>query len=218
MPGRPIPLSTGEIYHLFNRGNNRQDIFYQTKDYKRFINTFCYYRFSDPKPSFSDLSKKKLNNFYPTLKNKYVEILCYTLMPNHFHFLIKQLRENGISIFMSQVCNSYTKYINTRYKRSGSLLQGTFKSVRITTDEQLIHTSRYIHLNPIVSSLAIKDDYYPWSSYPEYIHSGPQICSTSEVLNFFPSTQKYQEFTMAQVNYGKTLAQINHNLIENGHY
>src|SRR3990167_5879702 len=156
MPGRVTPLSTDEFYHIYNRGSEKRDVFTQQKDYKRFVKTFFYYQFLDPKPSFSKFSTSELNIHKPNLTNKLVEIICYCLMPNHFHFLIRQLKDNGISIFMSQLSNSYTKYFNTKYNRVGALFQGTFKAVLVESDEQLLHLSRYIHLNPIVSGL-VKD-------------------------------------------------------------
>ena len=142
MPGRITPLVSGEYYHIYNRGSEKRDIYTQPRDYTRFQKTFYYYQFSDPKPKFSQF--KKSNLFKPLLNEKLVEIICYCLMPNHFHFLIKQLKEKGISIFLSQLSNSYTKYFNVKYGRIGPLLQGAFKAVRIETDEQFIHVSRYI--------------------------------------------------------------------------
>ncbi|MBI3485721.1 transposase [Candidatus Daviesbacteria bacterium] len=214
MPGRNTPLVNQEFYHIFNRGVNKQEIFLQPRDYKRFQQTFYYYQFSGPKPKFSLFTKSKL--FTPKLdpSKKLVEVTCYCLMPNHFHFLVKQLQENGISTFLSQLSNSFTKYFNTKYKRTGPLLQGSFKSVRVETDEQLIHLSRYIHLNPIVSLVAKKLEFYPWSSYPEYLQ-GKGILSSISVLDFFPSSQNYEDFVKDQVEYGKSLDTMKHKLIDN---
>lgn len=210
---RITPLVNGEFYHVFNRGVEKRNIFSQEWDYKRFVKTFFYYQFIGPKPSFSKFSKSAFNLFKPLPENKMVEILCYSLMPNHFHFLIKQLKENGISCFVGQLSNSYTKYFNTKYERIGSLLQGPFKAVRIETDEQLVHVSRYIHLNPVVSGLVKQTEKYRWSSYPEYINE-PILCSVSVVLGLFPSKEKYKEFVEAQIDYGTTLEILKHRVIE----
>lgn len=212
MPRRITPLVNNEFYHLFNRGVEKRNIFTTSHDYRRFIKSLYYYQFEGPKPSFSKFTKSEINLFKPILENKIVEIIGYCLMPNHFHFLVKQLKDNGISLFLGQLLNSYTKYFNIKHTRVGSLFQGTFKAVRMETDEQMIHLSRYIHLNPIVSGLA-KLDEYTWSSYAEYMNQ-PRLCSTSEVLNFFSSSEKYKEFLEDQIGYGTTLEILKHRIIE----
>lgn len=214
MPGRNMPLVNGEYYHLFNRGSEKRQIFTRPGDYKRFLQTFYYYQFIGPKPSFSKFAKSDLNSFKPDPVKKLIDILCYCLMPNHFHFLVKQLKDNGISIFLSQISNSYTKYFNTKYTRVGALLQGVFKAVRIETDEQLIHASRYIHLNPVVSGLVKLPEDYQWSSYREYVSDNGIICSAKEILDFFSSSKKYQEFVEAQIDYGTTLEILKHRAID----
>jgi len=216
MPGRAVPLVNGEYYHIYNRGSDKRDIYIQPRDYNRFQKTIYYYQFLGPKLSFSKFAKSELNSFKPDSEKKLVEIICYCLMPNHFHFLVKQVKTNGISFFLSQLSNSYTKYFNTKYERVGALLQGTFKSVLIETDEQLIHVSRYIHLNPVVSRLTKELNSYKWSSYPEYIFGNSLICSIDEILNFFPSPQKYQEFVDAQIEYGTSLEILKHRIIDYG--
>lgn len=214
MPGRITPLVNGEYYHIFNRGSEKRDIFSQTRDYKRFRKTMYFYQFLGPKPSFSKFSKSDLNSFSPDNNKKLVEILCFCLMPNHFHFLVKQLKDSGISTFISQLSNSYTKYFNTKYNRVGPLLQGAFKAVRIQTEEHLIHVSRYIHLNPIVSGLVKKLNVYPWSSYPEYINNSGTLCSIEDITGLFASPKKYQEFAEAQIDYGTTLEILKHLTID----
>lgn len=212
MPGRITPLVNGEYYHIFNRGSEKKNIFNQPRDYTRFQKTFYYYKFCGPKTKFSQFTKNNL--FKPLLNEKLVEILCFCLMSNHFHFLVKQLKENGISIFLSQLCNSYTKYFNVKYDRIGALLQGTFKSVLIETDEQLIHVSRYIHLNPVVAGLVKEPEDYKWSSYLEYISNNPFFCTFNTVLSLFKSPQKYQAFVEDHIGYATELEKIKHALLD----
>lgn len=214
MPGRTTPLVNGEYYHIFNRGSEKRDIFTKPRDYSRFRQTLYYYQFLGPKPSFSKFSKSDLNSFKPNRSQKVVDILCYCLMPNHFHFLVKQLKDHGISTFISQLSNSYTKYFNTRYRRIGPLLQGAFKAVRIETDEQLVHASRYIHLNPVVSGLVKMPQHYDWSSYIGYTTQKPTICVVNEVMGLFGTPQKYKEFVEAQIDYGTTLEILKHRAID----
>lgn len=218
MPGRDVPLVNGEIYHLFNRGNEKHDIFIQPRDYRRFKRTLYYYQFQGPKPKFSNFGLFNLQFFNPTPENRLVKVFCYCLMPNHFHLLVQQLKDNGISTFLSQISNSHTKYINTKYNRVGSLLQGTFKSVLVENDEQFTHISRYIHINPKVAGLVERLDQYPWSSYEEYMHSKGSICSTEEILNYFGSAEKYKQFLDDQIEYGEMLEVIKHQLVDNEDY
>lgn len=214
MPGRNVIFANGEFYHLYNRGSEKRNIFIQPRDYKRFQQTFYYYQFLGPKPRFSNFTKSKLDSFKPLPGSELVEIICYCLMPNHFHFLIRQLKNDGISTFMSQLSNSYTKYFNTKYIRIGALLQGVFKAVYVESEEQLVHLSRYIHLNPIVSGLSKNLTGYAWSSYSTYLGSNALYCNPSSVLNLFPSTQKYKEFIEDQIDYGTTLEILKHQIIE----
>ena len=214
MPGRTTPLVNDYFYHIYNRGADKRNIFLQLRDYRRFFQTFNYYRFIGPKPRFSKFAKSDLISFSPDPKKKLVDIVCYCLMPNHFHFLIKQLRNNGVSTFISQICNSYTKYFNTKNRRIGPLFQGAFKAVLIETDEQLIHVSRYIHLNPIVSGVAHDLNSYFWSSYYEYVSGKESICSTGYVLDLLPSRTGYQKFVEEQIDYGITLELLKHQTID----
>ena len=211
---RITPLVNDQYYHIFNRGTEKRKIFTQSRDYNRFLQTFFYYQFTNLKKSFSKLTKSELELFKPFGDEKQVEIICYVLMPNHFHFIIKQLKEGGISSFISKFCNSYSKYFNTKYSRVGPLFQARFKAVLIDTDEQLIHVSRYIHLNPIVSGLTKNLADYRWSSYHEYLTGKNLICSIHEVLNLFSSLNDYKNFTEAQIDYGTTLEILKHKTID----
>lgn len=218
MPGRTTLLVNGEFYHIYNRGNEKRDIFTQTRDFTRFFKTIFYYQFAGPRPSFSKFSKSQIALLKPLSEEKLIEIVCYCFMPNHFHFLIRQLKEGGISKFMGQISNSYTKYFNTKYQRVGPLLQGAFKAVRVVSEEQLIHVSRYIHINPIVSGLVNNLEDYQWSSYLEYIKPISTFCSTNKILGLFSPNEKekYRKFVEAQIDYGKRLEMIKHQFIDAG--
>lgn len=213
MPYRIIPLVTGEIYHVFNRGVAKLPIFKDVRDYNRLLKTVYYYQFQGPKPQFSQVNRFKDNEFEKN--KKIVEIFCYCLMPNHYHFLLHQLQDTGISEFISKLSNSYTKYFNTRHQRIGPLLQGQFKAVRIESEEQLVHVSRYIHLNPI-SSFLVKDlKAYPWSSYQAYIGLRENtICVKEPVLSMFKTSQEYEQFVLNQVDYQQKLKLIEHLLLD----
>lgn len=148
---------------------------------------------------------------------KQVSIISFCLMPNHFHILIKQLNENGITKFIANFTNGYTKYFNQKNSRTGPLFEGTFKATHIETDEQFVHLSRYIHLNPVASSIINLLDLnnYQWSSYPEYIGISNSNLSNKElVLDLFKSPNDYKNFVLDQVNYAKELEKIKHVVLD----
>ena len=137
MPSRVIPFVNDHYYHIYNRGVEKKPIFHTRWDYARFIKTIKYYQLEGPKVKLSRFLISQ--TIRPDPDKKIVEIICYCLMPNHFHFLIKQSKEGGITEFISKLSNSYTKYFNTKNDRVGPLLQGEFKAVLVETDEQLLH-------------------------------------------------------------------------------
>lgn len=212
MPSRIIPFVNDQYYHIYNRGTEKRALFEGTTDRRRFLKTLRYYQIAGPKPKFSNYFKLELFKIDPS--KKIVEILCYCLMPNHFHLLIKQLRDGGITEFLSKVSNSYTKYFNTKYNRVGPLFQGEFKAVLVESDEQLLHLSRYIHLNPLSAFLVKNLDDYEWSSFKEYTGGAVGLCAKDGILGFFKSPKSYQQFVLDQADYGQTLESIKHQLID----
>lgn len=212
MPSRATPLINEEYYHIFNRGVNKLPIFANIYDYKRFFRSMTYYQIEGPKPSFSlfpPLSRKLDRD------KKIVEIVAFCLMPNHFHLLLKQVKDNGITEFLGKLSNSYTKYHNIKHGRVGPILQGEFKSVLVESNEQLLHLSRYIHLNPLVSGITKNLDDYIWSSYPEYLGRIPNpLCSKEIVLDQFKSSRGYTQFVHDQVGYAMELEWIKHQLFD----
>lgn len=224
MPGRLIPLVTNEIYHVFNQGIDKRPTFTDKKEYLRGIETLKFYKFFSPPTKLSlflDKSKEDKEKILEIIKKQnreLIEILCFCLMPNHFHFLLKQTLDNGISKFMSNFQNSYTRYFNTKNKRKGPLFYNQFKAIRIETDEQLLHVGRYTHLNPY-SSFIVKDlkalTTYPWSSFPEYISEtkGP-LCNTKIIGDFFKDKVKYKTFVFDQADYQRHLNEIKHLIVK----
>lgn len=209
---RIIPFIQNEYYHVFNRGVAKMPIFNNFYDYNRFLKTFLYYLINDIKPKFSTFTPTtvKLNT-----KKKIANIVCYCLMPNHFHLLLQQLKEAGITELLSKLSNSYTKYFNVKYKRVGPLFQGEFKAVRIEKDEQLIHVSRYIHLNPLVGYITKDLNSYLFSSYSEYTGNDKSLmCQKDIVLNQFKNLKDYEKFVLDQRDYGEKLEIIKHQLLD----
>ena len=135
-------------------------------------------------------------------------------MPNHFHLLIQQVTEKGVQEFVGKLANSYTKYFNTRHNRIGPLFQGEFKAVLIESDEQLIHVSRYIHLNPYVSEITKDLNYYPYSSFLEYTKPmSDEICTKQPIMHFFQK-DNYKNFIHDYEDYALGVKQISHLLID----
>jgi len=220
---RKTILANGEIYHVLNRGVEKRPTFTDKRELQRAVDTLKFYRFADLPFKLSKFFNLPHDERVKTLErvekenSKLVEVICFCLMPNHFHFLLKQLQDNGISIFVSRFSNSYAKYFNTKHERVGPLFQGRFKAVHIENDEQLIHVSRYIHLNPVVSYLIETEilESYQWSSYPEYLKLiNSQITDKELVMSFFKTEDKYKQFVLNQADYGKNLEQIKHLTLE----
>ncbi len=223
---RKLVFANDEIYHVFNRGVEKRPTFTNKRESDRGVQTLDFYRFANlplKLSKFLTLPQKQKIKFIQNIKKdfeKLVEIICYCLMPNHFHFLLKQKLENGISIFTANFTNSYTRYFNTKHERIGPLFEGVFKAVHIESEEQFIHVSRYIHLNP-VSSFIIEPEQletYLWSSYPEYIGlSSNNISNKEAVLELISSKDskdKYKQFVLDQADYARELDKIKHLLLE----
>lgn len=188
MPYRPIPFVAGEYFHLINRGNLKCNIFKDDTDRARFLLYLIYFQSSKSiyKPGRRVSKFLKTGDFdfdeaevEKILSNRTVKIIAFSLMPNHFHILIQSSIDNGVSIYMQKVLNAYTKYFNTRYKQSGHLFSGPFRAVHVESNEQLLYTSAYIHLNPrelfdfshksgqhrVLATLN-----YRWSSFSDFVN------------------------------------------------
>ena len=215
---RNVVLATEEIYHIFNRGVERRPIFTDKWEYRRALDTMSYYRFLEPPIRYSKYiileEKWRVQLLKALLTSRLqVDILAFCLMPNHFHLLLKQTANAGISRFVSKSCDSYSKYFNIKHDRVGPLFQGPFKAVRVESEEQLIHLSRYIHLNPISSFLIKKTELnsYPWSSLPEYLAPQKNTLSNPKFIGeLFKSPSKYRDFVHNQVDYAQKLEHIKH--------
>jgi len=199
-------------YHVFNRGVDKRILFLDDEDY----NMFYYYLFIYVTPLEKVL--RRYHNLPIRLFNKNmakeIDLLAYCLMPNHFHLLVRQRSEKSLAQFMKQITNAYAQYFNTKYKRAGSLFEGRYKTVRVVKDEQLVHLSRYIHLNPVVAGLTQEPE-YEWSSYGEYIDDpARKICHTKVVLDYFPSVYAYKKFVHDEKDYRKKLHEIRGLVIE----
>lgn len=223
MPIRRVPLATNYYYHVFNRSVGKVPVFKYQNDYQRALELLNYYRYNNtplPFSKFKKLSEKERSEILSSLEDKakfLVEIVAFCLMPNHFHLLLKQLTKEGIKTFLGNFQNSYAKYFNIKYQRTGALFQNSFKTILIEDDPQLLHLSRYIHLNPY-SSLIIKEkkqlSFYRWSSLPQFLGKTSGFCQPNIVLDQFDSSGDYQEFVFNQADCQRHLEEIKHLIFE----
>jgi len=147
MPLRKISFVSGEYYHIYNRGNSKQVIFRDKNDYARFLGLLFACNSSE---NFKiDNLNKKESLFNVSRGNQIVYIGAYCLMPNHFHLLLTNIEEGGISKFMQKLITAYVMYYNKKYNRTGSLFEGKFKAEHVNKDQYLKYLFSYIHLNPV---------------------------------------------------------------------
>lgn len=203
---RNIKIAPGEYYHIFNRGMNKQLIFNNDVDRIRFLFLILY--FQSPsilqnigRPVKSYVKHSVFNTEEKTkheiVKGRFVELVSFCLMPNHFHLIVKEVEENGIARYMQRVLNSYTKYINTKYKKSGHLFQGPYKAVHIENNNQLLYLSAYIHRNPReLKEWLNKENNYPWSSYQDSIGKNrfEELLVLDIINGQFKNKNEYGEF------------------------
>jgi putative transposase len=179
------PLAVDEWYHCYNRGVDKRRVFNSKTDYERLL-LLMYAGGKDMPAHISNLRDRRLINVLSDktlgLGSQIVEIGSYALMPNHFHFVLKEIREGGIALFMQKVFTGYTIYFNKKNNRTGALFAGTYKSRHVADDRYLKHLISYVHTNPVElyapgwkdgsADLPKIEEYlrrYPYSSLPEFI-------------------------------------------------
>lgn len=191
-------------YHLYNRGVEKREIFLDGQDYNVFLRYLSEYllpkdtdalqqQLAIPQLPWAEKSQilklLRLNNF-----SENVALIAYCLMPNHFHFFLKQNDENSIDSFMQSVCTRYTMYFNKKWNRVGSLFQAVYKGVLVTSDEQFLHLTRYIHKQAFLQGLVAGVGPQP-SSYPEYLGLRKTAwIYPEEVLSYFSETNREQSY------------------------
>mgnify|MGYP000341892490 CR=1 FL=1 len=210
---RKTLLVTGEVYHILNHSVQGMPIFKGKREANLFLEAIKFYLQENPPTKFS-LYRTNKDRFPLNLEEKLVTIINFCLMPNHFHFTLRQEKEDGIRRFIQKLSNSFAHYFNMKYKNRGPVFEGNFKAVHIETDEQLLHLSRYIHLNPVTAYLVEKPEDYPYSSYRVYIgKEKSEIVDPSLILKQI-SPKEYQNFVMARKDYQRSLERIKNLLAE----
>ena len=182
-------------YHIYNRGVEKRLIFKDQQDYAVFLNYLKEYllpkdeenlrkQFFNPNATYKEKDKVtkllRLNNFYGE-----ITLFAYCLMPNHFHFFIKQKGSLSIDKFMQSLATRYTMYFNRKYKRVGFLYQDTYKAVLIENEQQFIYLSKYIHKQSIQQGRTLRSWNQP-SSYSEYLGDRKtEWIHPEEILSYF---------------------------------
>jgi REP element-mobilizing transposase RayT len=180
---RKHPFINDSYYHIYNRGVDKRDIFSDTKDVERFI--LCMNIFSCKNPVGSiQLALRNVDVGRLQSKDRIVSVVAYCLNPNHFHFILKQEKDNGISEFMKRLEGGYTKYFNIKNSRSGSLFQGKFKSTYAERENYFNQLFGYVIWNYKIHDIPKSKNYLIKSCEDEYKTSNFKIINKKEGENF----------------------------------
>jgi REP element-mobilizing transposase RayT len=167
-----VHYSQGEFYHIYNRGSGRQSIFRETENY-----LFLLRRVKQYAQSFN------------------VTVIAYCLLPNHYHFLLRQDGQQPAGMFPQRLFNSYTKAFNKRYGRTGTLFEGRYKAIHVDKDGYLLHLCRYVHANPVKHGLTPNLERWPYSNYLEWIGARKGTLVDREFSReLFPEPEDYGRF------------------------
>lgn len=185
------------FWHVYNRGNGKQDIFRDEEDYKFFL-----FRLKENLlPLLVSVIIKPHRSHTPYIRKSLppeaFTLLSYCLMSNHFHLLIRQNSIVPVSKLLSKLCTGYSKYFNKKYDHVGGVFQDQFKSVLVSSDSQLFWLSAYIHQNPVVVDIVKKLEDYQWSSYLDYVglRKG-QLCDKDFIIKMIGSVAGYSKFVL----------------------
>ena len=170
---RNIMLYPGGYYHVYNRGVDKRVVFSDQSDYERFL--LCLFACNSLEPRF-DYAISRMTRSLQLSNKPLVRVMCFSLMPNHFHLLLEQVEEMGVSKFLHRIGISYTKYFNFRNKRTGRLFATPYQAKEVDVQNYLDYLVAYIHLNPIdlcaQNVIEQRLDFlekYPWCSYRHYL-------------------------------------------------
>lgn len=204
-------------YHVFNKSIANFRIFNSEENYKRFLLILNYYNDQNPKQSLSSYlllkeNQKEKIDLLETRINKIVKIISYCIMPDHYHLLIKVLKNGLIYKYLNMIALSYTRYFNIKFKRKGPLWQSSYKVLIIKNNEQLLHISRYIHLNPTTALLVRKPENWKWSSYREFIQNEKILIRMREIS--IPTLKLYKKFVENNKEYQAKLKLIKKLLLD----
>jgi len=202
MGARKEAFVNEEFFHVCNRGVDKRIVFMDEYDIRRFFQSMVEFNTIDPIGSLYENSFLQLGGSTAKLKKELVNIIAYCLNPNHFHLILEQLVDGGISEFMRRLSGGYTWYFNNKHKRSGSLFQGRFKAVHVDSNEYLLHVSAYVNLNDRVHQLGgstakLVKSMSSWGEYTDKRIKG--ICEKDIILGQFKTIGAYKKFALSSL-------------------
>ncbi|MDO8572373.1 MAG: transposase [bacterium] len=198
MANRKTPFVIGEFYHIYNRGVDKRNIFSDEQDVDRFMQSMDVFNVLEPIGSIYEKTfEDKRFGSKASKSEKLVNFIAYCLNPNHYHFILEPLVDRGIEKFMQRLGTGDTKYFNNKYKRSGALFQGKFKSIHINSNEYLLHLSAYVNLNWRVHQLGrsmskLVKSRSSWGEYTGDERKG--FCEKGIILEQFKNKADYKTF------------------------
>jgi putative transposase len=212
---RKFNFSVDEYYHIYSRGTDRREIFLDNNDRERFLKALYVYNSGKP-IQFRNVKDLKYENISRT--NPYTAIGSYCLMPNHFHLLLRETEEGGISAFMGKLLTSYSMYFNKKYKRTGGLFESTFRAEHVGNDNYLKYLFAYIHLNPVkliepewkekgIANQTAAEEYlkkYRYSSYEDYMGTEREeglILTKESFPEYFEQPRDFKDFITDWLTY-----------------
>lgn len=208
MPTRKKPFVNGEFYHVYNRGVEKRNIFSDQDDLERFLQSMIEFNVVDPIGSLYENSFRlggPTPKFDESGEEKLVNFICYCVNPNHYHFILEQVTDGGISEFMKRLSGGYTGYFNNKNKRSGVLFQGKFKSIHIDSNEYLLHLSAYVNLNDHVHkhqlggrTAKLVESRSSWAEYMGEVKN--PFCDKDIILEQFRNKKEYQKFAESSLS------------------
>lgn len=207
---------SGKIYHICNKSIANFGIFKSSSDGQRFVQTLDYYNNSQIVERFSEVIRQKKYKYINLLIPKritLVKFLAYCIMPDHYHILLKILRKNSLSSYIANIENSYTRFFNVKHLRKGPLWQSRFRAIVIKTNQQLLHVSRYIHLNPTTDYLVEDPIEWKLSSYRDYISNKKFLGKFLHEMSI-RSPVRYKSFVENQKDHQRNLKKIKKLLLE----
>jgi len=185
-------ITIGEYYHIFNRGVEKRNIFHQQSDFKRFLESMMYFN------TQTSIEMKSDEKNLPKPDDRLVDIVAYCLNKNHFHLILKEIKEGGITTFMKKVCTGYALYFNNKNERSGVLFQGRFRSVYLSSNDILLYVSAYVNCNSQIHGVENAEE-YPWCSFPEYLGLEKEKCQKNIIIDQFKNPEEYKTFCLEKV-------------------
>lgn len=213
-----VIFENNQFYHIYNRGVDKREVFIEGFYYKRFLTSMKEFNRTDPIGSLLEKEEREreesarvsnspgnkefqvngdtlreLDSKLPPI-TPLVQIISYCLNPNHYHLVLQQLEDNGISKYMHKLGLGYTNFFNTKNKRNGALFQGRYKTVEITSDDHLLWAVAYVNGNAYVHGIIDDASKYGWCSYPEYLGLvDNDVCNKKLILDKFNSLEDFKE-------------------------